>query len=80
MSTCLTCLRPKAITRTAEIMLMSRTSGEQTATALEANLTSLESKLDELLASFEGSAGAASSPVANGQEEGGSDGKSKADR
>ncbi|KAK4168529.1 hypothetical protein QBC43DRAFT_309023 [Cladorrhinum sp. PSN259] len=26
--------------------------GEQTATALEANLTSLESKLDELLASF----------------------------
>ncbi|KUI65791.1 hypothetical protein VM1G_11372 [Cytospora mali] len=32
--------------------------GEQTASALEANLTSLESKLDELLASFTGSAGA----------------------
>lgn len=29
--------------------------GEQTASALEANLTALESKLDELLASFEAS-------------------------
>ncbi|ROW01487.1 hypothetical protein VSDG_02262 [Cytospora chrysosperma] len=31
--------------------------GEQTAAALEANLTSLESKLDELLASFMSKAG-----------------------
>lgn len=51
--------------------------GEQTAAALEANLTSLESKLDELLASFEAPAAAAAAAVpaassTNGDEKGGS--------
>lgn len=58
-------------------------SGEQTATALEANLTSLESKLDQLLASFEqgsADADAVSSPVANGDEKGGAEEKGTADK
>lgn len=50
----------------AELTICNRKyRGEQTATALEANLTSLESKLDEILAAFgvtmeeeEGDAGA----------------------
>ncbi|KAJ4408222.1 hypothetical protein N0V82_009740 [Gnomoniopsis sp. IMI 355080] len=55
--------------------------GEQTAMALEANLTSLESKLDQLLASFEqDSTGAVPSPVANGNKKGGDDEKPTADK
>lgn len=43
--------------------------GEQTAAALEANLTNLESKLDELLAAFEDIAGDSPAPLANGNRQ-----------
>lgn len=70
-----------SVTRTTEITLTSTSRGEQTAMALEANLTSLESKLDQLLASFEqDSAGAVLSPVADGNEKGGADEKAPADK
>lgn len=51
--------------------------GEQAATALEANLTSLESKLDELLASFESAAGELP-PTKNGDAHHGPDEKHRA--
>ncbi|PSR81693.1 hypothetical protein BD289DRAFT_484277 [Coniella lustricola] len=44
--------------------------GEQTAAALESNLTNLESKLDELLAAFEDMAGDPSAPVADDSRQG----------
>lgn len=69
------------VTRTVKVTLTPILSGEQTATALEANLASLESKLDQLLASFEqGSTDAVLSPVTNGDEKGGSDGNATADK
>lgn len=67
--------------RTVKLTLTPTPSGEQTATALEANLASLESKLDQLLASFEqSSTDAVLSPVTNGDEKEGSDGNATADK
>jgi hypothetical protein len=53
--------------------------GEQTASALEANLTNLESKLDEILASFGMSAEDLDDPAAE-QEASKSDGDGKGDQ
>lgn len=53
--------------------------GEQTASALEANLTNLESRLDEILASFGMSADDLDDPVAK-QEASKSDGDEKGDQ
>lgn len=72
---------PISVTRSVKVTLTPSSSGEQTATALEANLASLESKLDQLLASFEqGSTDAVLSPTTNGDERGGSDGNATTDK
>lgn len=70
-----------SVTHEVGLTLTSISRGEQTATALEANLASLESKLDQLLASFErDSTDAISSSVVNGDEKGGTDGTATADK
>lgn len=60
------------------LLTLENASGEQTAAALEANLTSLESKLDALLASMEAPAGNAAPSVPQGKT--GKQGEAQADQ
>lgn len=54
---------------------VQRSRGEQTAAAVESNLNALESKLDELLATFESIPADAAPSAANGDEKSGAGGR-----